>query len=898
MTPNNRKPTVSKAERMGLWTPVKSDKAICVITAVILVLLVVSGCSISSEDSVESACPPARNDSEQLREYISGNIRYSDTSDDGIPARLFLWPPSVGHTLQDSTKPEGAESEDELILELRDSAGHSLKSINFYVQPGVFHVDPTPEALEENPDMIMFYKADYFEIFVANPPHYASMAVLYEGNELEIEEHSANTPCLSVSWPTEGQPFDEGDHILISFKAIDTDEDELSYDIHYSADGGNWYGWKKTGVMKNSLLSATISVASLKSSDQARLAVTITDGERSMVWESPIFALPDYEQASKDVVVDSDIFTGRVSFSSDGSYRQVSVDPVHSMPRPPVYLSAGEYILELLDADGTVLRSVPFSISEESVDIHPAESGEISSVSSQASFDVIVSNPPDYAKFRISHSGKEISVFDRSQNAPSLSMNGPSERQRFANDDTIALSWTGNDLDGDELDYIVYYSTDGGTSYNVISPAGNSTSVNFDDLDGSEQTRFAVSVSDGTRSTFVETPVFAVDNHPPVVYIISPLSSSVLADEQGVLLKGRADDKEDGSINSNFSWSSNIDGHLGSGDNITSLSATDFTEGNHIITLTVTDSNGATAAATTDITIKHRQNQPPTANDDIIRVAPDDRVLIDVLANDIDVEGDFKHETLAIVDRPVLGTTEIAKNEQRKSVIAYTAGSPGTDYFTYLICDEIDCDVAQVAVTIATDGCTIWGTERDDTLRGTPGNDVICGLGGNDTIYGNGGDDIIRTGGGNDTIYGEAGNDLIYSVAGDDTIYAGEGDDTIKAGLGDDVVFAGAGDDTIYGEAGDDTTDSGTGDDIVRGSDGNDRITGGDGADELYGGPGDDILDGGAGNDTIHGSKGDDTIYGGPGDDIIRGNLGADTIYPGEGNDTLEGSTQQDTIIQ
>ena len=539
MTPNNRQPTPSRAETTDLRAPVGCNKAVCVIAAIIFVLLVASSCFGSLEDSPESACPPAPNDSEQLREYISGTIHYSDISDDGIPARVSLRSPTYSYLnlSRDSIKPEGTERENELILELRDSAGHSLKSINFYVQPSVWHIDPTLEALEENPDMITFFKDAYFDIFVTNPPNYASIAILYESNELEIEEHSANTPCLSVSWPTEDRAFDESDHILTSFEATDADGDELSYSIYYSTEGGKFYRRKKTAAIKNSLVSAMASTSFLKSSDRARLAISVTDGKRYMVWESPIFALPGYVPEGEDTV-DSDVFSGSVSFSSDGSPRQVNVDPVHSMPRSPVSLSAGEYILELLDAAGTVLRSEPFSVSEESVDIYPAKFGEISGVSSQASFDVIVSNPPDYAKFRISHSGKEISVFDRSQNAPSLSLNGPSERQRFANDDTIALSWTGNDLDGDELDYIVYYSTDGGTSYNVISQAGNRTSINFDDLDGSGQTRFAVSVSDGTRSTFVETPVFTVDNHPPLAEIIAPASSSVLADEQDDTLRG------------------------------------------------------------------------------------------------------------------------------------------------------------------------------------------------------------------------------------------------------------------------------------------------------------------------------------------------------------------------
>ena len=289
MTPNNGKLTLCKTEAMYLRVSARCDRAVCVIVAIVLVVLVVSGCSRSLGDSLESACPPASDGSGRLSEYFGGYIRYSHPySDNVIPIRVeLIRPRSSGLGALDDTVSKGVKDEDEFVIELRDALGQSLKSINFYVEPLISEHDADPDEPIPPPRKFAF-----FDVFVRNPIDYTSVAVLHEGSELEmIGEHSANTPCLSVSWPTELQTFDESDHIPVSFEATDVDRDELRYTISYSYNGGRFYWWKKTATIKNSLSSVMISAAELESSDQARLAVSVTDGKRSMVWESPIFTV-------------------------------------------------------------------------------------------------------------------------------------------------------------------------------------------------------------------------------------------------------------------------------------------------------------------------------------------------------------------------------------------------------------------------------------------------------------------------------------------------------------------------------------------------------------------------------------------------------------------------------
>lgn len=566
--------------------------------------------------------------------------------------------------------------------------------------------------------------------------------------------------------------------------------------------------------------------------------------------------------------VRSDMFSGKIEFSDAGIASGVDLNAVFSRPRFQTSPMPGDYTLELYNASNEVVRSVSFSANVGIDDIEPGSGPHPEP--SEAIFSFVVSDPPEYSSFVIKHQNRELILVNRSANAPSVSISGPTSGQVYESTANISVSWVGSDAEGDELSYRVYYSTDGGTTYAPLSLETENTRGIYpaSRLEGSNQARIAVSVSDGARSSFVETPIFSVPNHAPEVSIRTPVSGDVFAENQGFVLEAVAYDMEDGLVPSpSIIWNSSIDGSLGTG-RFMGLSAIDLTAGSHTITVTATDSSGISASDSVNIIISLR-NTLPIANDDNVSVVADREVLIDVLANDIDVEGDVDIASFQIVQTPQLGFAQ--KSRSRNGMrIAYFSNTSGRDHFSYIICDAVDrCAIAQVNIDVGIADCTVLGTENDDTLQGTSGDDVICGLGGNDIIDGRNGNDVIRGGFGDDTIYGGAGDDVIYGEIGNDFILGHNGADTIYGGLDDDTIYGGGGNDTIFG---------------------------GHGLDQLYGESDDDILEGGDGSDRIHGGRGNDTIRGGNGDDTIRGNAGADAIEPGPGTDTLLGISREDTV--
>jgi len=89
-------------------------------------------------------------------------------------------------------------------------------------------------------------------------------------------------------------------------------------------------------------------------------------------------------------------------------------------------------------------------------------------------------------------------------------------------------------------------------------------------------------------------------NDPPTVSITNPADGSTFDSGATILFEGTASDTEDGDLTASLSWTSSINGVIGSGG---SFSSTTLSDGNHTITASVTDSGDKTGSASISITM-------------------------------------------------------------------------------------------------------------------------------------------------------------------------------------------------------------------------------------------------------------------------------------------------------
>ena len=221
-----------------------------------------------------------------------------------------------------------------------------------------------------------------------------------------------------------------------------------------------------------------------------------------------------------------------------------------------------------------------------------------------------------------------------SANAPVVTVDAPTGGETV-DASGLTVSWTATDADGGALVATVLYSRDGGATYAPLRQhlTESSVVIPLDELGGTPQGKVRVIVSDGVNTGQGDSQgLFTVPNQPPAVQIIAPAEGETFGYGQVIPLTSAATDMEDSTVpGAAFQWHSDLDGALGSGAD---LDVAPATVGTHVVTLQVTDANGAIGASTRTLVV----------SDDVM-LAPDALVASPPATNFVVAQGSTTAQT-------------------------------------------------------------------------------------------------------------------------------------------------------------------------------------------------------------------------------------------------------------
>ena len=252
----------------------------------------------------------------------------------------------------------------------------------------------------------------------------------------------------------------------------------------------------------------------------------------------------------------------------------------------------GEFKATFQAADGSNLANVSFGMNYDLGEYDAPNPG---------AFQVEIPYPAEAVSLAITQGDQEFYRLEKSPNVPTVSVNQPGGGNPV--EGATTLTWAASDGDGDSLIHNVYYSPDGGSTWQLLAVGwtGSELPIDASLLPGGNNALIRVTASDGLNTAHAESVPFVVPKHAPEVTILPPdPDAAPWAQGQPNLLAAAAEDVEDGLLSpASLQWMSNKDGALGQGNALYVA----LSKGEHTITVTATDADGQQASATTIITV-------------------------------------------------------------------------------------------------------------------------------------------------------------------------------------------------------------------------------------------------------------------------------------------------------
>jgi len=265
-----------------------------------------------------------------------------------------------------------------------------------------------------------------------------------------------------------------------------------------------------------------------------------------------------------------------------GDAAEIWAEQLADVARSP---SAG--YVEIVDADGIVITSVPIRLTDTPHDPRPGGAfvswvpwaGTGTTLRLRTETGVVVERPI-------------------SSNPPEVNLIAPVSGQTVQI--PFEVEWAASDGDGDALVFDVYYSTDGGSTWLNLVSGLDDTRVTIDSLSGfggSEDSLLRVVASDGFRSGFDTSGPMSTPNQVPNLLVVGPADGAIYQAGYPIRLEASVVDPEGAEVS--VTWTSDRDGTLleGAIGQAKSLSV-----GTHLVTVAATD--GAGMAATVSLAVE------------------------------------------------------------------------------------------------------------------------------------------------------------------------------------------------------------------------------------------------------------------------------------------------------
>jgi hypothetical protein len=345
------------------------------------------------------------------------------------------------------------------------------------------------------------------------------------------------------------------------------------------------------------------------------------------------------------------------TFLEDNTVALTSVSLIQQSATVPLP-EPGDWTIALVGASNNDLATYPFAPDEltdaEESRGRPAIIAEVVPWSAGA------------VRVEIRRGGQVLASRSASANPPTVSFTAPAAGTTLPNG-PFQVSWSANDPDGNALTFSLLYSNDGGTTWQPVATdlTGTSVQLNTDQLPGGTA-QLRIIASDGFLTGQATSGTFTVPRHAPIAQITLPAANQIFFPTQQVVFEANGYDTEDGTLGDGaFTWSSSIDGALGSG---ATLSTSELSTGTHTITLTATDRDGQSTQVTRTISVANESAAEPST----LAVAPF------ALSTTVAIGGAAVQQTLSIHSA---GESEFAwtasKNSPWLSLATSSGQTPG-----------------------------------------------------------------------------------------------------------------------------------------------------------------------------------------------------------------------------